>query len=206
MCMDGGTLVVETLAPATDSIYGFMLKEEHLMLQKMVRDFADKEVAPKAAEIDETCRFPIETFEKLAAMELLGLPISSQYGGGGADTVSAGAGNDLIRMADLSFTRVDGGRGTDTGRGCGTGRSRDLPHRGRAADRGGSQRRECGIEVGAGAHPVPGQRLGATRRADPTAELFVVGERTHDLGEGLRIACGDHHAGAIELFRDPTDR
>jgi len=80
--------VVQTMAPAADSIYGFMLTEEHTMLQKMVRDFADKEIVPKAADVDETCRFPVETFQKLGEMELLGLPIPTQYGGAGADTLS----------------------------------------------------------------------------------------------------------------------
>lgn len=58
------------------------------MIMKMVRDFAQGEIAPKAAEIDRTARFPLETFKQLGELGLLGLPISEEYGGAGADTVS----------------------------------------------------------------------------------------------------------------------
>lgn len=58
------------------------------MIVKMVREFAEEEIAPKAAEVDRNARFPIETFEKLGELGLLGLPISEEYGGAGGDTIS----------------------------------------------------------------------------------------------------------------------
>lgn len=66
----------------------FELNEEQRMIRKMVRDFAEKEIAPKAAELDETKEFPWETIREMADLGLLGLPIPEEYGGCGADTVS----------------------------------------------------------------------------------------------------------------------
>lgn len=62
--------------------------EEHGMVRKMVRDFAQKEMAPIAIEIDENERFPEETFKKMAGLNLLGLPVSEEYGGAGFDYIS----------------------------------------------------------------------------------------------------------------------
>ena len=66
----------------------FELNEEQRMIRKMVRDFAEKEIAPKAAELDETKEFPWETIRKMADLGLLGLPVPEEYGGSGSDTIS----------------------------------------------------------------------------------------------------------------------
>lgn len=66
----------------------FELSNEQKMIRDMVRDFAEAEIAPKAAELDKTERFPMETFEKMGKLGLLGLPIPEEYGGAGADMVS----------------------------------------------------------------------------------------------------------------------
>ncbi|MEK3888534.1 acyl-CoA dehydrogenase [Bacillus sp. FSL K6-3431] len=63
----------------------FKLSEEHIMIRKMVRDFAQKEVAPTAAERDEKERFDIELFEKMAELGLTGIPWPEEYGGIGSD-------------------------------------------------------------------------------------------------------------------------
>lgn len=63
------------------------LTEEQQMLRDMVRDFAQNEVKPIAAEIDETCRFPIETVEKMGELGLMGIVFPEEYGGAGMDTV-----------------------------------------------------------------------------------------------------------------------
>ncbi len=62
--------------------------EEQEMIRKMVRDFAQKEVAPIAAEIDEKGVVPFENIKKMGQLGLLGLTVSEQYDGGGADVVS----------------------------------------------------------------------------------------------------------------------
>lgn len=63
----------------------FQLSEEHEMIRKMVRDFANKEVAPTAEERDEEERFDREIFEKMAELGLTGIPWPEEYGGIGSD-------------------------------------------------------------------------------------------------------------------------
>ena len=64
------------------------LNEQQKMIQKMVRDFAEKEVAPIAAELDEKEEYPIKTLEKMAKLGLLGIIIPQEFGGAGLDTIS----------------------------------------------------------------------------------------------------------------------
>ena len=64
------------------------LTEEQSLFQSMIRSFAANEIAPLAAEIDETSRFPTETIEKMAPLGLLGIPVPEEYGGAGADLLS----------------------------------------------------------------------------------------------------------------------
>ncbi len=66
----------------------FELSEEQRMIRDMVRNFAARELAPHAAEIDQTGEFPWEAIRKAAELGLLGLPIPEKYGGAGADSVS----------------------------------------------------------------------------------------------------------------------
>ena len=61
----------------------FKLSEEHEMLRKMVRDFAENEVAPTAAERDEEARFDRGIFDKMAELGLTGIPFPEEYGGTG---------------------------------------------------------------------------------------------------------------------------
>ncbi len=63
----------------------FQLSEEHEMIRKMVRDFAENEVAPTAAERDEEARFDREIFDKMAELGLTGIPWPEEYGGIGSD-------------------------------------------------------------------------------------------------------------------------
>ncbi|MEG0780209.1 MAG: acyl-CoA dehydrogenase [Oscillospiraceae bacterium] len=66
----------------------FQLSNEHLMLRKMYRDFAENEVKPIAMEIDEEERFPEETVAKLGKLGMLGIPFPKQYGGAGGDNLA----------------------------------------------------------------------------------------------------------------------
>lgn len=61
----------------------FKLNDEQQMLKHMVRDFADKELAPKASYWDETCEFPKENLDKMAALDLMGMPFPEEVGGAG---------------------------------------------------------------------------------------------------------------------------
>ena len=65
--------------------FGEFLTEEHHAIREAIRDFATREIAHKAHEVDQEARFPIETFKELGKLGYLGLPIGSEYGGAGAD-------------------------------------------------------------------------------------------------------------------------
>lgn len=62
--------------------------EQQKMIQKMVREFAEKEVAPIAAELDEKEQYPTKTLQKMSKLGLLGIIIPQKYGGAGLDTIS----------------------------------------------------------------------------------------------------------------------
>ena len=66
----------------------FELNEEQRMIRDLARDFAQNEIAPIAARIDETGEFPYETIKKMGELGLMGLEVSPKWGGAGADTVS----------------------------------------------------------------------------------------------------------------------
>jgi len=80
-----------------------LTKKEELFLQ-MVREFAENEVKPLAAEVDEEERFPIETVEKMSKMGLMGIPVPVQYGGQGGT-------NQIYSMAVEELSRVCGTTG-----------------------------------------------------------------------------------------------
>lgn len=62
----------------------FALSEEHVMLQRMARDFARNEILPKVEELDETGEFPLDIMNKARKVGLLNLNIPEAYGGMGA--------------------------------------------------------------------------------------------------------------------------
>jgi butyryl-CoA dehydrogenase len=66
----------------------FKLNEQQLMVQKMVRDFAAREVEPIANEIDENSRFPMENYRKMGQLGMLGVTVPPIYGGAGADYIT----------------------------------------------------------------------------------------------------------------------
>ncbi len=66
----------------------YKLNEEQLEMQQMFRDFAEKEVAPIAIEIDEEHRFPEENVAKMQELGFFGIPFDEEYGGIGLDTLT----------------------------------------------------------------------------------------------------------------------
>lgn len=66
----------------------FHLTKEQLLVRKMYREFAENEVKPLAAEIDEEERFPAETVEKMAKLGMMGIYFPKEYGGAGGDVLS----------------------------------------------------------------------------------------------------------------------
>ena len=65
----------------------FKLTPTQSLFRQMIREFAEKEVKPLAAEIDEQERFPIETVQKMAPLGLFGIPLPVEYGGAGGDNI-----------------------------------------------------------------------------------------------------------------------
>ena len=66
----------------------YLLNEKHLLMKKMFKEFSTKEVKPLAKEIDELEIFPIETVNKMRQLGMLGIPISKEFNGSGADYIS----------------------------------------------------------------------------------------------------------------------
>jgi alkylation response protein AidB-like acyl-CoA dehydrogenase len=64
------------------------LTEEHKLLRDMAREFAQKEIAPIASEIDETGSFPVGTVRKMGELGFMGIEIPEDYDGTGMDTLS----------------------------------------------------------------------------------------------------------------------
>jgi alkylation response protein AidB-like acyl-CoA dehydrogenase len=78
------------------------LSDEHRMIRDMARDFAQKEIAPIAAEHDETGEFPYETIEKMGAQGFMGIEVPEEYGGAGMDTLAYVLALEEISKADAS--------------------------------------------------------------------------------------------------------
>ena len=66
----------------------FNLSKQQELIRQLMHDFAENEVKPLAAEIDDTEQFPVETVRKMAKYGMLGINIPAQYGGAGGDTLS----------------------------------------------------------------------------------------------------------------------
>ncbi|MFC3038862.1 acyl-CoA dehydrogenase family protein [Virgibacillus xinjiangensis] len=66
----------------------FELTKEQSMVQKVVREFADEIIRPRAQEIDKEARFPADIFKQMGDLGLLGIPFPEKYGGSGGGTLS----------------------------------------------------------------------------------------------------------------------
>jgi len=80
----------------------FELSDEQRSLQALCRDFARKEILPHRDEWNASGRFPVEVFQKMAELGLMGLLVPEAYGGGGAGAVAYVAGMEEIAKADQS--------------------------------------------------------------------------------------------------------
>jgi alkylation response protein AidB-like acyl-CoA dehydrogenase len=86
----------------------FTLTEEQQMAQAAVREFAQKEIAPRAREYDEGEKFPREQLNGLAELGLLGMIIPEENGGAGFDTVSYALALEELAKADPSVCVIVG--------------------------------------------------------------------------------------------------
>ncbi len=65
----------------------FTFSREHELLRRTIREFVQKEVVPRAAEIDENEEIPFDVLKKAARMGLFGIPFPREYGGAGAGEI-----------------------------------------------------------------------------------------------------------------------
>jgi alkylation response protein AidB-like acyl-CoA dehydrogenase len=80
----------------------FPFTEEHEMIRQTAREFAEKEIAPIAAEFDESGEFPYDTIMKMGEMGFMGIEVAEEYGGVGMDTLSYVLALEEISKVDAS--------------------------------------------------------------------------------------------------------
>ncbi|RME19599.1 MAG: acyl-CoA dehydrogenase [Bacteroidetes bacterium] len=84
----------------------FELSEEHLMIQKMARDFAQNDLKPGVIERDEKQQFPTEQVKRMAELGLMGMMVDPKYGGAGLDTISYVLAMEEISKVDASCSVI----------------------------------------------------------------------------------------------------
>ena len=82
------------------------LSEEHLQLQRAVRDFANREIAPIAAAMDETGDFPLATIQQAGALGLMGIEVPEEYGGAEMDALAYVLTMVEVARADVSHSTI----------------------------------------------------------------------------------------------------
>ncbi|MCK5793481.1 MAG: acyl-CoA dehydrogenase family protein, partial [Anaerolineales bacterium] len=84
----------------------FGLTEEHQMVQRMVRDFAAKEVLPTIQEQDRVGGMAPFIIPRMAELGILGMTIPVKYGGQGMDYISLGLVSEELEFIDTSLRVV----------------------------------------------------------------------------------------------------
>jgi len=80
----------------------FQLSEEHIMIQKAARDFAQNELLPGVIERDEKQEFPAEQIKKMGELGFMGMMVDPKYNGGGMDSISYVLAMEEISKIDAS--------------------------------------------------------------------------------------------------------
>jgi alkylation response protein AidB-like acyl-CoA dehydrogenase len=84
----------------------FSFTEDQLMIQQAARDFAQREIAPIAAEFDISGEFPAETIRKAGELGFMGVEVPEEYGGAGIDAVGFALVMEEIAAADAAHSTV----------------------------------------------------------------------------------------------------
>jgi alkylation response protein AidB-like acyl-CoA dehydrogenase len=84
----------------------FSFTEEQLMIQQAARDFAQREIAPIAAEFDISGEFPAETIRKAGELGFMGVEVPEEYGGAGIDAIGFALVMEEIAAADAAHSTV----------------------------------------------------------------------------------------------------
>ena len=81
----------------------FELSEDHETFRKVVRDFAEREIAPYVAQWDKEHHFPVKTVQAMGELGLFGLAVPEEYGGSGADFTSLCVAIEELGRVDQSI-------------------------------------------------------------------------------------------------------
>jgi alkylation response protein AidB-like acyl-CoA dehydrogenase len=84
----------------------FDLTEEQQMMQAVAREFATREVAPIASQLDASAEFPFETIRKAGELGFMGVEVPAEFGGAGLDTVSYVLMMEEIAAADAAHSTI----------------------------------------------------------------------------------------------------
>jgi alkylation response protein AidB-like acyl-CoA dehydrogenase len=84
----------------------FPFTEEHESIRQAARTFAQKEIAPVAAEFDESGEFPSKTIKKMGEMGFMGIEVPEEYGGAGMDTLAYVLALEEICKADAAHGTI----------------------------------------------------------------------------------------------------
>ena len=98
--------VQATLEQLSDVDTNFLLTEDQVSIKKYVREFAEKVIAPRAAEIDEEAKFPFDIYKEMFENGLISLPYPVEYGGDGIDPVTECILVEELARVDLSCCLV----------------------------------------------------------------------------------------------------
>jgi len=90
-----------------EGLLGILDSAEHRMIRDTVREFCEEEIRPIAQEIEDEHRFPDEVFADLNDLDMMGVPISEEYGGLGGDQL-------MYALVTEELGRVSGGSGSRT--------------------------------------------------------------------------------------------
>jgi len=84
----------------------FRFTEDQLSIQSVARDFAQKRIAPIAAEFDKSGEFPLETIKEMGALGLMGIEVPHEYGGAGLDPIGYVLAMIEIAAADCAHSTI----------------------------------------------------------------------------------------------------
>jgi len=84
----------------------FRFTEDQLSIQSVARDFAQKRIAPIAADFDKRGEFPLETIREMGALGLMGIEVPHEYGGAGLDPISYVLAMIEIAAADCAHSTI----------------------------------------------------------------------------------------------------
>jgi len=84
----------------------FSFTEDQLSIQAIARDFAQKRIAPVAAEFDAKGEFPLENIREMGALGLMGIEVPVEYGGAGMDSISYALAMIEIAAADCAHSTI----------------------------------------------------------------------------------------------------